>query len=100
MALEQGDHLTREEFERLYRNRFSFLMPDRALVAEAVSVEAVGRADAPGGLIVASPVSIAKKLKVPYDDLMAANHIDDPHKLQIGQKLIIPTKPTKAKKGD
>ena len=40
------------------------------------------------------------KLKVPYDDLMAANHIDDPHKLQIGQKLIIPTKPTKPKKGD
>jgi LysM repeat protein len=47
-----------------------------------------------------SPVSIARKLKVPYDDLMAANHIDDPHKLQIGQKLIIPAKPTKSKKGD
>ena len=31
----------RDDFERLYRNRFSFLMPDRALVAEAVSVEAV-----------------------------------------------------------
>lgn len=47
-----------------------------------------------------NPVSIARKLKVSYDDLMAANHIDDPHKLQIGQKLIIPTKPTKPKKGD
>jgi LysM repeat protein len=47
-----------------------------------------------------NPVSIARKLKVPYDDLMAANHIDDPHKLKIGQKLIIPTKPTKPKKGD
>jgi LysM repeat protein len=47
-----------------------------------------------------SPVKIARKLKVPYDDLMAANHIDDPHKLQIGQKLIIPAKPTKPKKGD
>jgi LysM repeat protein len=47
-----------------------------------------------------NPVSIARKLKVPYDDLMAANHIDDPHKLQIGQKLIIPTKPAKPKKGD
>lgn len=45
-------------------------------------------------------VSIAKKLKIPFDDLMAANHIDDPTKLQIGQKLIIPTKPTKPKKGD
>ncbi len=50
----------RAEFERLYRSRFSFLMPDRALVAEAVSVEAVGRSDAGPGLIVASPVSIAK----------------------------------------
>ena len=47
-----------------------------------------------------NPVSIARKLKVPYDDLMAANHIDDPHKLQIGQKLIIPAKSTKAKKGE
>jgi 5-oxoprolinase (ATP-hydrolysing) len=36
----------RGEFERLYRNRFSFLMPDRALVAEAVSVEAIGESDA------------------------------------------------------
>jgi LysM repeat protein len=45
-------------------------------------------------------VSIAKKLKIPFDDLMAANRIDDPTKLQIGQKLIIPAKPTKPKKGD
>ncbi|MGZ5106519.1 MAG: hydantoinase/oxoprolinase family protein, partial [Usitatibacter sp.] len=48
------------DFESLYRNRFSFLMPGRALVADAVSVEAVGRADAAAGLIVASPVSIEK----------------------------------------
>ena len=47
-----------------------------------------------------NPVSIARKLKVPYYDLMAANQIDDPHKLQIGQKLIIPAKATKPKKGD
>ena len=45
-------------------------------------------------------LTISKKFKVPFDDLMAANHIDDPHKLQIGQKLIIPTKPTKPKKTD
>ena len=37
-----------------------------------------------------NPVIIAKKLKVPYDDLMSLNHIEDPHKLQIGQKLLIP----------
>ena len=45
-----------------------------------------------------NPVAIAKKLKVPYDDLLSINHIDDPHKLQIGQKLVIPSKPPKAKK--
>src|SRR5258706_192850 len=54
----------RAEFERLYRSRFSFLMPDRALVAEAVSVEAIGRADAPAGFIVASPVSLSKPAAV------------------------------------
>jgi len=37
-----------------------------------------------------SPVGIAKKLKVSYNDLMTLNHIDDPHKLKIGQKLLIP----------
>ncbi len=45
------------------------------------------------------PVTIAKKLKVSYDDLMALNHIEDPRKLQIGQKLLIP-KTTKSKKNE
>ena len=39
-----------------------------------------------------NPLTIAKKFKVPYDDLLAANHIDDPRKLKIGQKLLIPVK--------
>jgi LysM repeat protein len=47
-----------------------------------------------------NPVGIAKKLKVPYDDLLSLNHIDDPHKLQIGQKLLVPNKTSKGKKGD
>ena len=33
-------------FESAYRRRYSFLMPDRELIAEAVSVEAVGAAQA------------------------------------------------------
>jgi LysM repeat protein len=37
-----------------------------------------------------NPVTIAKRLKVSYGDLIALNHIEDPHKLQIGQKLLIP----------
>jgi len=45
-----------------------------------------------------NPVTIAKKFKVSYDDLLAANHIDDPHKLKVGQKLIIPAKDSKPKK--
>jgi len=47
-----------------------------------------------------NPVKIARKFKIPYDDLLAANKIEDPHKLRVGQKLIIPTKPTKTKKAD
>jgi LysM repeat protein len=46
-----------------------------------------------------NPVTIAKKFKVPYDDLIAINHIDDPRKLQIGQKLLIP-KTAKGKKDE
>jgi LysM repeat protein len=37
-----------------------------------------------------NPVGIAKKLKVSYNDLIALNNIDDPRKLQIGQKLQVP----------
>jgi LysM repeat protein len=42
-----------------------------------------------------NPVTIARKFKVSYDDLVALNHIDDPRKLKIGQKLLIPTKSMK-----
>jgi LysM repeat protein len=47
-----------------------------------------------------NPVTIAKKFKVPYDDLLALNHIDDPRKLHIGQKLLIPAKTAKARKDE
>lgn len=45
-----------------------------------------------------NPVKIAKKLKVSEADLLTVNQIEDPRKLQIGQKLIIPATKT-AKKG-
>jgi 5-oxoprolinase (ATP-hydrolysing) len=35
------------QFETAYKKRFSFLMPAKALVVEAVSVEAIGKSDAP-----------------------------------------------------
>jgi LysM repeat protein len=47
-----------------------------------------------------TPLSIAKKFKVPFDDLLATNKIDDPHKLKIGQKLVIPVKKAKPKKSE
>ena len=47
-----------------------------------------------------NPVTIAKKFKVSYDDLLALNHIDDPRKLKIGQKLLIPKSTAKAKKSN
>jgi hypothetical protein len=62
------------------------------------------RAPAPSGKLYTvvkgdNPVTIAKKLKVSYGDLVALNHIEDPRKLQIGQKLLIP-KTAKAKKNE
>ena len=42
-------------------------------------------------------VTIAKKLKVSYDDLLALNQIEDLRKLKIGQKLLVPGKTAKAK---
>jgi len=47
-----------------------------------------------------NPVTIAKKFKVSYDELIALNHIDDPRKLKIGQKLLIPEKIKTTKKGE
>ncbi|HSV63977.1 MAG TPA: LysM peptidoglycan-binding domain-containing protein, partial [Chthoniobacterales bacterium] len=43
-----------------------------------------------------TPVSIAKKFKITSDQLLAANDIEDAHKLKIGQKLVIPAPKEKA----
>jgi LysM repeat protein len=37
-----------------------------------------------------TPISIAKKFKITSAQLLAANKIEDAHKLKIGQKLVIP----------
>ena len=37
-----------------------------------------------------SPAGIAKKFKVSYTELLKTNNIEDPKRLQIGQKLLIP----------
>lgn len=41
-----GVDAMRAQFESAYRQRFSFLMPDRRLIVEAVSVEAIGAGEA------------------------------------------------------
>jgi LysM repeat protein len=47
-----------------------------------------------------NPVTIARKFKVSYDSLLELNHIDDPRKLKVGQKLLIPSKTAKPKKSE
>jgi len=39
-----------------------------------------------------TPLSIARKLHVAYDDLIRLNNIEDPRKLKVGAKLKIPAK--------
>jgi LysM repeat protein len=41
-----------------------------------------------------NPASIAQQFRIKTEDLIAANNIQDPQKLQIGQTLIIPPPPT------
>jgi 5-oxoprolinase (ATP-hydrolysing) len=54
------------EFEAAYRKQFSFLMPNRPLVAEAVSVEAIAPGDAPREKPAAArpPASAVQRVKV------------------------------------
>ena len=55
-------------FEAAYRQRFAFLMKERALVVEAVSVEAVGAGDAPAEsaqpLLPAAPMAAAETVRL------------------------------------
>ena len=39
-----------------------------------------------------NPASIAKKFKITASELLRVNNIDDPKKLQVGQRLLIPSK--------
>ncbi|SDC13011.1 5-oxoprolinase (ATP-hydrolysing) [Massilia sp. PDC64] len=53
------------QFEEAYRKRYSFLMPDKAIVVEAISVEAIGETDA-GAAPAADAASRATPL-APHD---------------------------------
>ncbi|NRR30543.1 hydantoinase B/oxoprolinase family protein [Oxalobacteraceae bacterium] len=43
------------QFENAYKKRFSFLMPGKALIVEAVSVEAIGKSIAPAEVVTPAP---------------------------------------------
>ncbi len=75
-------------------------VPRRAEPVKAALPVAPGNESGNNTYVVAkgdNPVKIAKKLKVSEAELLAVNHIDDPRKLQIGQKLIVPAKAGKKK---
>ncbi len=48
------------QFEQAYKRRYSFLMPARALIVEAVSVEAIGQSDAPPEQVVATTTPVGE----------------------------------------
>ncbi|MDQ1815551.1 hydantoinase B/oxoprolinase family protein [Massilia sp. CCM 9210] len=49
----------KNQFEAAYKKRFSFLMPSKAMVVEAVSVEAIGASDAPAENLALLPTRAA-----------------------------------------
>lgn len=55
------------QFEAAYKRRFSFLMPSRALVVEAVSVEALGRSEAPPETRVAQVAQAGARTPAPSE---------------------------------
>jgi LysM repeat protein len=76
----------------------------KAIPVKAIA-EAAPKAESKKSYVVAkgdTPTSIAKKFKVTSAQLLAANDIEDAHKLKIGRKLVIPgpkeTKETKKPK--
>jgi LysM repeat protein len=98
-ATAQKENAPREDPKPSHSPSKLFSKDDHAS-APSVAKAAAGKPVSSGKTYVVkkgdNPVTIAKKLRVPYDDLIALNHIEDPRKLRIGQKLLIP-KTTKSK---
>ncbi|MFM9433121.1 5-oxoprolinase (ATP-hydrolyzing) [Janthinobacterium sp. CG_23.3] len=69
IVLFDGNEAMQAQFEAGYKKRFSFLMPGKALIVEAVSVEAIGKSDAPAPLesvpVGTAPLAIAPLQTVP-----------------------------------
>ena len=80
------------------------LKEERKAIPVKPAVENTPKSESKKSYVVAkgdTPVSIAKKFKITPAQLLAANDIEDEHKLKIGKKLIVPApKQTKSKKSD
>jgi 5-oxoprolinase (ATP-hydrolysing) len=80
-------------FELQYRQRFSFLMSGRSLVAEAVSVEAIGRSDAPisrvAGASVVAGAPIGQAM-ITCHGISLASAVYQRDSLAVGQQIMGP----------
>src|SRR3954469_336174 len=82
----------------------SIAKEERKAIPVKPAVENTAKPESKKSYVVAkgdTPVSIAKKFKITPAQLLAANDIEDAHKLKIGKKLIVPApKQTKSKKSE
>jgi 5-oxoprolinase (ATP-hydrolysing) len=61
-----GLETIRQEFEKIYLQRYSFLMQDRPLIIDSVSVEAIGQGNHhPASTVTAEPEKPAPPMRVP-----------------------------------
>src|SRR4051812_11542105 len=73
---------------------------ERKAIPVKAAAETAPKAESKKSYVVAkgdTPTSIAKKFKITSAQLLAANDIEDAHKLKIGRKLVIPA-PKETKK--
>jgi 5-oxoprolinase (ATP-hydrolysing) len=81
-----------EEFERRYQQRYGFLMPGKALVIEAIAVEAVGRNESAASLAPsfpprAGPLAPMKTNRIYTEDAFCDAHVYDRDALRPGDAI-------------
>ncbi len=83
----------RADFEAAYRMRFSFLMPDRGIVIEALSVEAIGKtpaAEMASEPAASSPGVAAARVRMHGDGGWQETSVFRREELGVGQHLVGP----------
>ncbi len=91
LAVEFGDTTTiREHFEAAHRRRFGFVMPEKPLIVEAISVEIVGAGDVddePAASVVAGKATPVDEATMFSGDVSHRSAIYDRAKLRPGETL-------------